>query len=324
MDPREGLYGGGGRGEANRLVALQDFHHRPPQQQRQMVECFSDEVSSRDGEDEANGGPPPPVSGGGGGGGGDGATAVETAGKRRRGRPPGSKNKPKPAPVLTRDVEPAAAMRPHVLEVPAGGDVARALAGFARRRGLGICVLAGTGAVADVSLRHPSSSPPSPAADGAAAVVFLGRYEILSISATFLAPSMATAPAAAPARAAARDLSVSLAGPHGQIVGGAVAGPLVAATTVVVLAAAFTDITFHRLPLEDDDAPAVASVSGSGAEADGHRGHQQQSEPPPQDASGGLHPYRHSMAPGTQPYLRQSQEAWMPPASAQRPRPPFQ
>ncbi|CAO2211247.1 unnamed protein product [Urochloa humidicola] len=320
MDPREGLYGGGGRGEANRLVALQDFHHRPPQQQRQMVECFSDEVSSRDGEDEANGGPPPLVSGGGGGGGGgDGATAVETAGKRRRGRPPGSKNKPKPAPVLTRDVEPAAAMRPHVLEVPAGGDVARALAGFARRRGLGICVLA------DVSLRHPSSSPPSPAADGAAAVVFRGRYEILSISATFLAPSMA---AAAPALAPARDLSVSLAGPHGQIVGGAVAGPLVAATTVVVLAAAFTDITFHRLPLEDDDAPAAASVSGSGAEADGHRGHQQQSEPPPppppQDASGGLHPYRHSMAPGTQPYPRQSQEAWMPPASAQRPRPPFQ
>ncbi|CAO2162992.1 unnamed protein product [Urochloa humidicola] len=317
---REGLYGGG-------RIVVQDFH-RPQHGQRQM-ECFSDEVSSRDGEEDANGdgsgGPPAAVSGGGDGA----ATTVETAtGKRRRGRPPGSKNKPKPAPVVTRDVDPAAAMRPHVLEVPAGGDVARALASFSRRRGLGICVLAGTGSVTDVSLRHPSSSM---AGDGGAstaataAVVFRGRYEILSISATFLAPSMMAEAAAAARAAAARDLSVSLAGPHGQIVGGAVAGPLVAATTVVILAAAFTDLTFHRLPLEDDAAPA-ASVSGSAAEADEHRrggGYQ-----PPDDASGELHAHRHSVAPGTQVvaalYGRQSQEVWPPPASAQRPRPPFQ
>ncbi|CAL5001607.1 unnamed protein product [Urochloa decumbens] len=320
---REGLYGGG-RGEGNnRLVVLQDFHHRPQQQQRQM-ECFSDEVSSRDGEEEANG-RGGPLAAAVSGGGGDGAATVENTGKRRRGRPPGSKNKPKPAPVVTRDVDPVAAMRPHVLEVPAGGDVARALAGFARRRGLGICVLAGTGAVADVSLRHPSPSSSLSPADVA---VFRGRYEILSISATFLAPSMAAA--AAPARAAARDLSVSLAGPHGQIVGGAVAGPLVAATTVVILAAAFTDLTFHRLPLEDDSSAAAPSVSGSAEAADEHRrGGYQTPEPAPQDATGGLHAHRHSsMAPGTQPvalYARQSQEVWPAAASAaQRPRPPFQ
>lgn len=195
----------------------------------------------------------------------------------------------------------------------------RALAGFARRRGLGICVLAGTGAVAEVTFRHPSPSSSSPAdggVGGSATVVFRGRYEILSISATFLAPSMS---AAVPPRAV-RDLSVSLAGPHGQIVGGTVAGPLVAATTVVILAAAFTDLTFHRLPLEDD---ASVSVSGS-AEADEHRGHQ---PPEPQDA-GGLHPHLRSMAPGTQPvpsYARQSsQEVWPPAGSAQRPRPPYQ
>ncbi|KAF8654385.1 hypothetical protein HU200_061566 [Digitaria exilis] len=303
---REGLY----RGGEGRLV-VQGFLP-PPQQHGHHMECFSDEAnSSRDGEEEAaaaanNGTAGPPAA----------ATTVEVVGKRRRGRPPGSKNKPKPPPVVTRDVEPAAAMRPHVLEVPAGADVARALAGFARRRGLGICVLAGTGAVADVSLRHPSSSSTS----SPAPVVFRGRYEIVSISATFLAPSMA----AAVPRAAVRDLSVSLAGPHGQIVGGAVAGPLVAATTVVVLAAAFTDVTFHRLPLEDD-ASAAASVSGS-AEADGHG-----QLPPlePQDASG-RHPHMHSsMAPAaTQAvglYGHQAQEAWPPTtASAQRPRPPYQ
>jgi len=305
---REGLYGGRGEGRLEGQAA--DFA-RPQQQQqrRRQMECFSDEANSRDGEEEeANNGGGPQAAATPVGGGGDGAS-VET-GKRRRGRPPGSKNKPKPPPVVTRDVEPAAAMRPHVLEVPAGGDVARALAGFARRRGLGICVLAGTGAVADVALRHPSP-PPGAAPDGAAAVVFRGRYEILSISATFLAPSMS---AAVPPRAA-RDLSVSLAAPQGQIVGGAVAGPLVAATTVVVLAAAFTDLTFHRLPLEDD---ASASASGS-AEADEHR-HQ------PQDPSG-LRQHLHSVAPATQPvplYGRQSQEVWPPAASAQRPQPPYQ
>ncbi|KAJ1268886.1 hypothetical protein BS78_07G167200 [Paspalum vaginatum] len=305
----EGLCGGGGG------------FPRPPQQapaqrQQRPMECFSDEVNSRGGEEEeepngGSGGPVQPPSSGGGRG-GDGAGA-ET-GKRRRGRPPGSKNKPKPPPVLTRDVEPAAAMRPHVLEVPSGGDVSRALAAFARRRGLGICVLTGTGAVADVSLRHPSST----AAD-AAAVVFRGRYEILSISATFLAPSMS---AAVPR--AARDLSVSLAGPHGQIVGGAVVGPLVAATAVVVLAAAFTDLTFHRLPIVDDGAPA--SVSGSG-EADEHRGRGGHQPPPEPQGASGLHPHPYSMAPATQTvplHAHQSQAAWPTAASAQRPRPPYQ
>jgi hypothetical protein len=57
---------------------------------------------------------------------------------------------------------------------------------------------------------------------------------------------------------AIRDLSR----PYDQTVGGAAAGPLVAA---------FSDMSFHRLPHEDD---ASASVSGSSAEADEHRGHQ--------------------------------------------------
>ncbi|KAL6859085.1 hypothetical protein ACP4OV_018087 [Aristida adscensionis] len=276
---------------------------------RQQLECFSEEVSSRDGEEERrDAGGATAVSGDGDGPSGAGAGAV-CSGKRRRGRPPGSKNKPKPPPVVTRDVEPAAALRPHVLEVPAGGDVARALAGFASRRGLGISVLAATGAVADVALRH------HPSEEGGAAVMVRGQYEILSISATFLPPSMS---AAVPR--AVGDLAISLAGPHGQVVGGAVAGPLIAATTVVVLAAAFTSLSFHRLPLEDD---ASMSVSGSG-DADEHHG--RQPEPPP-DASrlpphGGM-----AMASASQPatlYVRQQQEAWPPEASVQRPRPPYQ
>uniref|UniRef100_A0A0E0DCN8 Uncharacterized protein n=1 Tax=Oryza meridionalis TaxID=40149 RepID=A0A0E0DCN8_9ORYZ len=65
-------------------------------------------------------------------------------------------------------------------------------------------------------------------------------------------------------------LSISLAGPHGQIVGGAVVDPLITATTIVVVATAFTSRKFQRLPVEDDDAPA--SAFSSGADADEHRG----------------------------------------------------
>uniref|UniRef100_A0ACD5Y1G0 Uncharacterized protein n=1 Tax=Avena sativa TaxID=4498 RepID=A0ACD5Y1G0_AVESA len=254
----------------------QPMHRRHPGGHgEQQLECFSDEVDSRGTAERKEPGPGAIVATqlASGGGGADGSS-IEVS-KKRRGRPPGSKNKPKPPVVITREAEPAAAMRPHVIEIPGGRDVAEALSRFASRRGLGICVLAGTGAVANVSLRHPC-----PAAPGAApaVVVFQGRFEILSISATFLPPAIAAvAPQAA---AVASGLSISLAGPHGQIVGGAVVGPLYAATNVVVVAAAFTNPTFHRLPA-DDDAPVSVSVSlsGSADAADEHRGRQHQPEP---------------------------------------------
>ncbi|KAG8049969.1 hypothetical protein GUJ93_ZPchr0009g612 [Zizania palustris] len=163
-----------------------------------------------------------------------------------------------------------------MIEIPSGRDVAETLARFASRRNLGICVLAGTGAVANVSLRHPS---PGVTGSAPGALVFHGRYEILSLSATFLPAAMS---AVAPRTAvAATGLSISLAGPHGQIVGGAVAGPLYAATTVVVVAAAFTNPTFHRLPADDDVSVSVSVSLFSGmGDADEHRCHQHKPEAP--------------------------------------------
>ncbi|KAK8930672.1 putative DNA-binding protein ESCAROLA [Platanthera zijinensis] len=183
--------------------------------------------------------------------GGDGAS-IEVA-KRPRGRPPGSRNKPKPPEVITKEADPSASMRSHVLEIAGGNDVIDCLARFSRRRKLGICVLAGTGSVSNVTLRQPGP-------DAEAAIVFHGRCEILSISATFMPPAMA---ALSPSAAASGGMSISLAGPQGQIIGGVVVGPLVAAGVVMVVAAAFVNPTFHRLPLEDDVSVSVSvSVSG--------------------------------------------------------------
>ncbi|RZR77536.1 hypothetical protein BHM03_00002648 [Ensete ventricosum] len=176
--------------------------------------------------------------------------------KRRRGRPLGSKNKPKPPVVIPQEAETPAAMRPHVLEIPAGNDVADAIARFARRRDLGLCVLAGIGSIANVALRQSNIGE---APTGAAATIrFRGRFEILSISATFLSPAVS-----ALFPGISGQVSISLAGPHGQVMGGTVAGPLVAAETVVIVAAAFLNPTFHRLPAEDDASLSISVFGGS-------------------------------------------------------------
>lgn len=216
-------------------------------------EPFSDEVDSiegigrrrKDGErKERKPPPPPPLQQA-----GDGAS-IEVA-KRPRGRPPGSKNRPRPPMVITKEAEPSAAMRPYVLEISSGHDVVEALTLFSRRRKLGICVLAATGAVANVTIRQPGAE---------AAIVFHGRFDILSISATFMPPAMA---AISPAASAVAGMTISLAGPQGQVIGGTVVGPLLAAGVVMVVAAAFANPTFHRLPVEEE-----LSVSGNDTTAE--------------------------------------------------------
>ncbi|KAG0477863.1 hypothetical protein HPP92_012582 [Vanilla planifolia] len=171
--------------------------------------------------------------------------AVEVGNRRPRGRPPGSKNKPKPPIFVTRDSPNA--LRSHVMEVAGGADVADSIAQFARRRQRGVCVLSGTGAVANVTLRQPSAP--------GAVVALQGRFEILSLTGTFLP---------GPAPPGSTGLTVYLAGGQGQIVGGSVVGSLVAAGPVMVVAATFSNATYERLPLEEEEEDDDGHGGGSG------------------------------------------------------------
>lgn len=173
-----------------------------------------------------------------------GGSATGSAGRRPRGRPPGSKNKPKPPVVVTR--ESPNAMRSHVLEIASGADIVEAIAGFSRRRQRGVSVLSGSGAVTNVTLRQPAGT-------GAAAVALRGRFEILSMSGAFLP---------APAPPGATGLAVYLAGGQGQVVGGSVMGELIASGPVMVIAATFGNATYERLPL-DQEGEEGAVLSGS-------------------------------------------------------------
>ncbi|XP_004501632.1 AT-hook motif nuclear-localized protein 17 [Cicer arietinum] len=183
---------------------------------------------------------------------GDGAT-IEVI-RRPRGRPPGSKNKPKPPVIITRDPEPA--MSPFILEVSGGNDVVLAIAQFSRRKNIGLCVLTGSGTVANVTLRQPSTTP-------GATVTFHGRFDILSVTATFL-PQQSGASPAVPS-----GFSITLAGPQGQIVGGLVAGNLIAAGTVYVIAGSFNNPSYHRLPMEEEVRNSESGGDGNSANVSG-------------------------------------------------------
>ncbi|XP_010262897.1 PREDICTED: AT-hook motif nuclear-localized protein 15-like [Nelumbo nucifera] len=161
---------------------------------------------------------------------------VETGSARRpRGRPPGSKNKPKPPIIITR--ESPNALRSHVLEISSGSDVVESIATFARRRQRGVCVLSGSGVVTNVTLRQPAAS--------GAVITLHGRFEILSLSGAFLP---------APSPPGASGLTVYLAGGQGQVVGGSVVGALMASGPVMVIAATFANATYERLPIKDEPA----------------------------------------------------------------------
>ncbi|KAJ9537060.1 hypothetical protein OSB04_029793 [Centaurea solstitialis] len=151
----------------------------------------------------------------------------------------GSKNKPKPPVIITR--ESANTLRAHILEIGNGFDVFESVATYARRRQRGICILSGSGTVTNVSLRQPSAA--------GSVVALQGRFEILSLSGSFLPP---------PAPPGATSLTVFLAGGQGQVVGGNVVGELTASGPVIVIASSFTNVAYERLPLEDQEETAVA------------------------------------------------------------------
>ncbi|BFG31042.1 AT-hook motif nuclear-localized protein 23-like [Prunus yedoensis var. nudiflora] len=187
--------------------------------------------------------------------------------RRPRGRPPGSKNKPKPPVIITR--ESANTLRAHILEVGNGCDVFDCVATYARRRQRGICILSGSGTVTNVSLRQPAAA--------GSVVTLHGRFEILSLSGSFLPP---------PAPPGATSLTIFLAGVQGQVVGGSVVGELTAAGPVIVIASSFTNVAYERLPLDEEEQLQVQLPQGSGGSGGGGGGGGVGNNPFPDPSSG--------------------------------------
>lgn len=190
--------------------------------------------------------------------------------RKPRGRPPGSKNKPKPPVVITKDSD--LAMKPVVLEISAGSDVVDTIIQFARARRVGVTILSGTGSVSTVTLRHPMSHAPVISLHGPFNLVSLTGSYMGTSSPTMVAPSSSSGskPSSSSPPSACSSFGICLAGTQGQVFGGIIGGKVLAASLVVVMAATYQNPTVYRLPAEQDHDGAEenkASIAGAGGVA---------------------------------------------------------
>ncbi|XP_010518226.1 PREDICTED: AT-hook motif nuclear-localized protein 9 [Camelina sativa] len=146
--------------------------------------------------------------------------------KRGRGRPPGSGKKQRSASIgQLMPSSSGMSFTPHVIAVSIGEDIASKVISFSQQGPRAICVLSASGAVSTATLLQPSASP--------GAIKYEGRFEILALSTSYLVATDGSF------RNRTGNLSVSLASPDGRVIGGAIGGPLIAASPVQVIVGSF-------------------------------------------------------------------------------------
>ncbi|XP_072969127.1 AT-hook motif nuclear-localized protein 7-like [Typha angustifolia] len=158
------------------------------------------------------------------------AAAVGAAMKRSRGRPGGFVRKQQFGFALESAGEMVACsaganFTPHVITVAAGEDVTSKIISFSQQGPRTICILSANGVISNVTLRQPDSS--------GGTLTYEGRFELLSLSGSFMPSENGGS------RSRSGGISVSLASADGRVIGGGVAGLLVAASPVQVVVGSF-------------------------------------------------------------------------------------
>ncbi|KAJ8444535.1 hypothetical protein Cgig2_028350 [Carnegiea gigantea] len=215
---------------------------------------------------------PTPISssvGGTGGGGGDSGGAATSSDKKNRGRPSSSSK-------LQLDAlgNCGVGFTPHVILVNAGEDIASKILAFSKDGPRTVCVLSANGSICNVSLRQPAMS--------GGVVNYEGRFEIISLSGSFLFSENN-------GQVRSGGLSVSLAGSDGRVLGGGVAGMLMAATPVQIIVGSFIAngkkakympsvpqshmLSFSAPPLQATGSTPSEEESSEGSEENGSNNH---------------------------------------------------
>lgn len=119
---------------------------------------------------------------------------------------------------------------PHILTVQTGEDVAATILSFSQKGPQGICILSANGAISNVTIRQPGSS--------GGLLTYEGRFEILSLTGSY------TFGESGGVKSRTGGLSISLAGPDGRVVGGSVAGWLIAASPIQVVVGTFMPMAY--------------------------------------------------------------------------------
>lgn len=118
-----------------------------------------------------------------------------------------------------------ASFMPHIINVNTGEDVTMKVISFSQQGPRAICILSANGVISSVTLRQPDSS--------GGTLTYEGRFDILSLAGSFI-PSESGG-----IRNRSGGMSVSLSSPDGRVVGGSVAGLLVAASPVQIIVGSF-------------------------------------------------------------------------------------
>nr|XP_051195443.1 AT-hook motif nuclear-localized protein 7-like isoform X2 [Lolium perenne] len=114
---------------------------------------------------------------------------------------------------------------PHILNVVAGEDINMKVISFSQQGPRAICILSANGMISNVTLRQHDSL--------GGTVTYEGRFELLSLSGSFTPTDNGGT------RDRSGGMSVSLAAADGRVIGGGVAGLLVAASPVQVVVGSF-------------------------------------------------------------------------------------
>lgn len=152
------------------------------------------------------------------------SSPVVSSEKKPRGRPPGSGNKHQPIASAAASGSPGAGFMPHILDVNSGEDVLAKLMRVSQNSTRALCILSASGAISNVTLQQTTSG---------GTVTYEGRFEILSLSGSFMVSENDGQ------RSRTGGLSVALSGPDGRVLGGNVAGLLIAASPVQVIVGSF-------------------------------------------------------------------------------------
>lgn len=159
------------------------------------------------------------------------STGNFSANKRGRGRPIGSENKQKEKMDLDNsgdlvDCSAGTNFMTHMITVNKGEDITMKIISFTKQGPRAICIISAIGLISNATLRHPDSS--------GATLTYEGIFEIITLSGSFT-------PTEVGANRVGRmgGLNVCLCSPDGRVIGGTLAGLLVAGGPVQVVAASF-------------------------------------------------------------------------------------
>ncbi|KAL9251505.1 AT-hook motif nuclear-localized protein 5-like protein [Drosera capensis] len=152
--------------------------------------------------------------------------SVNPAERRKKGRPPGSGRKQRLASVGEwMSSSAGVAFTPHVIHVSPGEDVAEKLRLFAEQRPRALCIMSASGGVSSVTLRQPGNSNET--------FTYEGRFEILCLSGSYLVNENDSR------HNRIGGVACSLSSTEGRVIGGTIAGRLIASRHIQVVVCSF-------------------------------------------------------------------------------------